>query len=671
MLASVMSACTKENLDDISVYDEVTLSGSYGANMETKTTLGDTELDLIPVLWSQGDAIGIFTTSAGTVANNAKGSLTNGVGQRNGTFTSLSVKMADADNVFYLYYPYDKDAGKQTDITNDNPVRYTDNGGNPFIEGVLSPSQTQKEANDFSHFGKYGYSVAKSEPVAKGETINFTMEHLLSYLELSFYSSDVELSGYSVEEITVSTPVGSKVAGPFKGYFEGQPDNRYAPSSVVEPTAYSNAISLSVEEPKALTTTPDAAQKFILSMLPVDLTSENMKVVVKVSKQLGEFTQIRFYALTFEGTEFKEDHLLRIGSDLGSWERIYPLRAAVIWEEGMTVSNVDLVTSASGTDLTSQLSNAFLVEDGGSYFFPAKEADGSWIQGIEPGEFDHVTFTLPAGARGNALIGVYRWDPDDQTNNSNTILYSWHIWATETNDVTVDGTTFMDRNLGTTSITPGDVSSLNYYYQWGRKDPFPKAAAKSLPTVVRTVDLNDPTRTVIPTINISTFANITWTIARYKMSYEDTYNNPTSFIEGVILGTDYYNDKTQGYLNMPSFDPSRTTTWASFADPCPKGYRVATLDELAKLTASAVHDNVNLGFTMGGMWFPQTGYRDNQYCNLSTVGTQSLVWANASKPALDATNPTGKYAHSMLNNVAAAWVNGNIAGGRSVRCVKN
>ena len=30
----------------------------------------------------------------------------------------------------------------------------------------------------------------------------------------------------------------------------------------------------------------------------------------------------------------------------------------------------------------------------------------------------------------------------------------------------------MDRNLGATSATPGNVGSLGLLYQWGRKDPF-------------------------------------------------------------------------------------------------------------------------------------------------------------------------------------------------------
>ena len=32
----------------------------------------------------------------------------------------------------------------------------------------------------------------------------------------------------------------------------------------------------------------------------------------------------------------------------------------------------------------------------------------------------------------------------------------------------------MDRNLGATSVTPKDQNAYGVWYQWGRKDPFPR-----------------------------------------------------------------------------------------------------------------------------------------------------------------------------------------------------
>ncbi len=54
------------------------------------------------------------------------------------------------------------------------------------------------------------------------------------------------------------------------------------------------------------------------------------------------------------------------------------------------------------------------------------------------------------------------------------VAWSWHIWRTDApaEKEAAAGCTILDRNLGATSVTPGDVSSYGLYYQWGRKDPF-------------------------------------------------------------------------------------------------------------------------------------------------------------------------------------------------------
>jgi hypothetical protein len=78
---------------------------------------------------------------------------------------------------------------------------------------------------------------------------------------------------------------------------------------------------------------------------------------------------------------------------------------------------------------------------------------------------------------GNALIAV--------KDAGNKILWSWHIWVCNGWDATataqtyynkhLGGTSFgavMDRNLGATSIVPGDAETIGLMYQWGRKDPF-------------------------------------------------------------------------------------------------------------------------------------------------------------------------------------------------------
>ena len=81
----------------------------------------------------------------------------------------------------------------------------------------------------------------------------------------------------------------------------------------------------------------------------------------------------------------------------------------------------------------------------------------------------YIRFSTPENFRdGNAVIAA--------KNSKGTILWSWHVWCAEEGWQEQvyynDAGTMMDRNLGATSATPGDVGALGLLYQWGRKDPF-------------------------------------------------------------------------------------------------------------------------------------------------------------------------------------------------------
>ena len=87
---------------------------------------------------------------------------------------------------------------------------------------------------------------------------------------------------------------------------------------------------------------------------------------------------------------------------------------------------------------------------------------------------------ISSSKSGNAVIAAY--SGEHQTGN---ILWSWHIWVTDYNPdtgktCTIINTagasyTFMDRDLGATTSTPGLSTTLGLLYQWGRKDPFPRS----------------------------------------------------------------------------------------------------------------------------------------------------------------------------------------------------
>ena len=138
------------------------------------------------------------------------------------------------------------------------------------------------------------------------------------------------------------------------------------------------------------------------------------------------------------------------------------------------------------------------------------------------------------------------------------ILWSWHIWLTDKpkEQIYYNGAgTFLDRNLGATSATPGDVGALGLMYQWGRKDPFLGASS---------ISGNDEAKSTIawPSAVLSD---------KSVGTMEYAIANPTTFIKGNQdtselhwLFTDYSESSVSEKFWAESTEPK------GLYDPCPR-----------------------------------------------------------------------------------------------------
>ena len=150
-------------------------------------------------------------------------------------------------------------------------------------------------------------------------------------------------------------------------------------------------------------------------------------------------------------------------------------------------SDSDLNVS-SATDLSSSASaNCYIVSNAGLYKFKTVKGNSSESVGnvasaailwetfgtsetpecldlIKAVDYEngYLAFqTADTFKEGNAVIAAKDADGN--------ILWSWHIWLTDQPQGQVyynDAGTMMDRNLGSTSATPGDVGALGLLYQW-------------------------------------------------------------------------------------------------------------------------------------------------------------------------------------------------------------
>ena len=217
----------------------------------------------------------------------------------------------------------------------------------------------------------------------------------------------------------------------------------------------------------------------------------------------------------------------------------------------------------------------------------------------------YIRFSTPENFRdGNAVIAA--------KNSKGIILWSWHIWCAEEGWQEQvyynDAGTMMDRNLGATSATPGDVGALGLLYQWGRKDPFLGSSSISE--------------------SIDAVSTGTWTTAS-DGSQSLVESNPMIFYR----------------INLPDINwQSEKTVY----DPCPSGWRVPeggengiwakAIGSSSDMSVPSLFDNTSKGMCFSEIfgadqtiWYPASAQRSTDG-KLRLVGYDAFYWS-VSTPA--------------------------------------
>ena len=273
-----------------------------------------------------------------------------------------------------------------------------------------------------------------------------------------------------------------------------------------------------------------------------------------------------------------------------------------------------------------------------------------------------ITFKTPdVFKEGNAVIAA--------KDASGTILWSWHIWFTDQPEGQVyynNAGTMMDRNLGATSATPGDVGALGLLYQWGRKDPFLGSSSIHNDSMVKAK------------------STISWPSAVFSNSSTGTIGyaiaNPTTFIGCYNNNYDWY------YTGSESTDNTRWTASdndKSIYDPCPVGWRVPdggedgvwskALGSSSSFTQRSLYDSTNEGMNFSGkfgsastIWYPASGYSFHYDGGLGNVGSSGRYWS--------ASPDSNYYAFDMyFYSRGSVYPSGNYdyrPAGQSVRCIQ-
>ena len=340
----------------------------------------------------------------------------------------------------------------------------------------------------------------------------------------------------------------------------------------------------------------------------------------------------------------------------------------------MAKAHIDLSPAVAGMNRTA---NSYIVSKAGDYKFRATHkgnstsstvgtinsavvlwesfgtatapAVGDLVKNVSYSD-GYIRFTATS-TEGNAVIAA--------KDASDNILWSWHIWLTDKPEEHVyakSAGTVMDRNLGATSATPGDVGALGLFYQWGRKDPFLGSSAISGLSVAKS--------TMTWPGKVESSAE-TGTIA-YAVTH------PTTFISNA----DVYSNRDWYYTGDKTTDNTRWTeseNAKSVYDPCPAGWRVPDggtegIWDTADFD-TPTFDATNKGKTFSNngieIWYPAAGYL--AYDNvLSNAGTSLYCWTATPWP--DSAHAINLYFKSDSQNLATN--HGMRVIGCSVRCCK-
>ena len=354
----------------------------------------------------------------------------------------------------------------------------------------------------------------------------------------------------------------------------------------------------------------------------------------------------------------------------------------VALEEGQSVvtsSQSSYGSLSGGGSLSSNgTANCYIVSQSGEYSFPTVKGNSSESVGavasaavlwesfgtsVTPSVGDliksasyangTITFqTADAFKEGNAVIAA--------KDASGTILWSWHIWLTDQpqgQKYYNNAGTMMDRNLGATSATPGDVGALGLLYQWGRKDPFLGSSSISSSTQAK--------------------STITWPSAVLTSSSRGTVSyvtsNPTTFVHVSSSLNDWHYSSRDNTLWTTS-DKTK-----SIYDPCPAGWRVPggrSNGVWSKAKGSSpkfshTYNSSSKGMNLSGklgsastIWYPASGCRNFGDGSLYNVGNGGGYWS---------ASPNGNHAYYLYfdyNGYVNPLFSYYRAYGLSVRCLQ-
>ncbi len=591
---------------------ESTFSLTVTTDEITKTELGSDKY----IHWKSGDALSVWEKNNSSNANVKLDLTAASVGQTTGTFSG-SLTPAAADFNLYAIYPYSSSYA-----------------ADPSSVSVSLPAAVNQQESVNDVVGVSDFMIGSGSFTSSDTEYLMRFRYPLALLDIVVDGTGSCLSGATVESVTITANkafVGDATVDLTTG--------------TLSPANVDAGKSLVITYPS--TAKMNATTHAWVAIYPVDLTDGDccfdLKMTngqeIKFNKNPKRpFMEQTIYTINLTNID---NHV-----DAGEANPIY----------------FDLVGANSGAR-----ANCYIVSEGGYYRFTAQRvdktnvfsgsapytdgyrADWLWSEGTESlvggvgvGNSGNINFRVKAGARGNALIGLF--DSDSK------IVWSWHIWMTDpailepTHYTRNNAWLMANCNLGALSNLEGNIDSYGLYYEWGRKDPFPASSTLGQNSASKeATSFNTFTKPFVLNTNHSlSFSSVRNTVAGATDEIAYSIEHPTTFIHyyannstNGLTGTWFY--KTTVADAQALWNSTTTKAAKTNYDPCPAGWTVPVTNSHAwynlwtpNVTAETNTSLSGLVYseTAGGSsYYPATGYRSAG--QLVNVGYVAYYWSAA------------------------------------------
>lgn len=671
-MAFAMASCSQDSLfpdngnGQSGKGTHLTLVGN--ASQQSRISIGEKTGDTYPVLWSEGDALGIFSKTAGADIMNVQSTVTKeSVGKNTGTFASDDVKLAATGATdLLIYYPYSVYA----DILDD---------GNK-ITSSISDDQKQSKPGDSEHIGKYSFAYAKSTVDSPDGLAKFSLKHAMAYVK--FVINSQEFSTYKLTSVALCDKDGKT---PLSGSFTVDLDS----GELTYGSDTKEYAMVTLENPELLSST----QEVYLTAFPADLSGKDVYVAVTMENDAQTVT----IPVKVEGKQLSANAVniitisdLKLSDNSCEWYEPVETRLLVGgWAYGE--ANCLVISLSSKNDLHKTMevkargnfvkvqepkyTNVVVSSDLNVNYEMVAVNDSYSKSAMTPINSDYtikVTSHFVKSYNGGCgQIAIYGED-------KKTMLWTFIIWMTPkpTEHTYASGYVVLDRNLG--SYYAGDKDDWKnggVYFQWGRTTfmTWTNNGVTREPTAATSIDYSIENPRKMLYSNSVTNSNGDWYLGAWTGARsdrkDDLWGNP---------------NESGSYLNT-------SDGHKSIYDPCPKGYRVvspAVLNEVEKnaeletRSKTAVlkycYDGTNYAYwPLAGSWWGTNGYKsgtstggNQDNTGLKTTGA-ACYWSNSPSSGYGDSNDQGATClyykvkdKSYTHSVGRAYAH-------SIRCMKD